>query len=197
MKVTLLALLAAALAAAGCSPREPATPAPAATAEPSLVGKAWQVEESAQVGKGDLRIFLADGRLVMDSANSTRNVGSWRMTEGKLTITEDGIDYPTDILELDPDRLRIRMHPPGEPVEMLLTPAPSTAFTGTVRFVDLEGGLWLIEADDGTRYQPVELVETFRKNGLRVKADALRRDGVMSIGMSGPLIEILSIGAAE
>jgi hypothetical protein len=147
------------------------------------------------VGKGDLRIFLADGRLVMDSAHSTRNVGSWRMTDGKLTITEDGIDYPTDILELTADRLRIRMHSPGEPVEMLLTPAPSMAFSGTVRFVDLEGGLWLIEADDGTRYQPLELVEAFRKDGLRVKGDALRRDNMMSIGMSGPMIEVLSISA--
>jgi hypothetical protein len=33
-------------------------------------------------------------------------------------MIEEGIPYPTDILELTADRFRIRSHNPGEPVEI-------------------------------------------------------------------------------
>jgi hypothetical protein len=41
--------------------------------------------------------------------------------------------------------------------------------TGTVRHIDLEGGFYGIEADDGTKLDPVNLPEDFRQDGVRVR----------------------------
>lgn len=44
--------------------------------------------------------------------------------------------------------------------------------TGTVVKVDLSGGFWGIEADNGEKYQPSgKLPASFCKDGLKVKAD--------------------------
>jgi hypothetical protein len=40
-----------------------------------------------------------------------------------LTITEEGLEYDVEILELSEDVFRIRIHSPGEPVDILLKPA--------------------------------------------------------------------------
>ena len=39
--------------------------------------------------------------------------------------------------------------------------------SGTVRFVDIEGGCWALETDSGT-YEPTSLPTLFRRDGLRV-----------------------------
>jgi heat shock protein HslJ/uncharacterized membrane protein len=132
----LTAFLAAFLLLAGCEreeePQQSATPAaepapvPAsapAEAAPSFVNKVWEVAESRQVARGELRTFLSDGTLVMASPNATPAFGQWRQENGRLTITEEGQEYPADILELTEDSFRIRMHSPGEPVEILFRPA--------------------------------------------------------------------------
>jgi heat shock protein HslJ/uncharacterized membrane protein len=103
-------------------------PAPAAAqapteSEPSFVNKVWAVAESRQVAVGDLRTFLSDGTLVMTSSHATPAFGAWRYDGSRLTIVEDGLEYPTDILELTEQTFRIRMHGPGEPVEILFAPA--------------------------------------------------------------------------
>jgi len=87
------------------------------------VNRVWEVAESQQVAAGDLRVFLSDGTLVMASSHATPAFGSWRYADGRLTIIEEGREYPTDILELDQDRFRIRMHGPGDPVEIRFAPA--------------------------------------------------------------------------
>ncbi len=99
-------------------PREPA---------PSFVNRVWAVSESKQVEPGALRIFLSDGTLVMASPNSTPAFGQWRSENGRLTITEEGRDYPADVLALGEDAFRIRINGPGEPVEILFAPAPQVA----------------------------------------------------------------------
>jgi hypothetical protein len=44
--------------------------------------------------------------------------------------------------------------------------------TGKVTFVDLSGGFWGIEGDDGQKYNPLDsLPSSYRKKGLRVKAE--------------------------
>ncbi|MEX1993236.1 MAG: META domain-containing protein [Steroidobacteraceae bacterium] len=96
---------------------------PTAESVPSFVNTVWQVTESKQVAPGSIRVFLADGTLVMSSPNATPAFGIWRYTDGRLTIIEEGQQYSTDILELGKGVLRIRMHSPGEPVEMRLEPA--------------------------------------------------------------------------
>jgi heat shock protein HslJ/uncharacterized membrane protein len=59
----------------------------------------------------------------MASPHTTPAYGAWRYDDSRLTIVEEGHDYPTDILALSESEFRIRMHGPGEPVEMLLEPA--------------------------------------------------------------------------
>lgn len=117
----------------------PATAQAPAIAAPSFINKVWAVAESKQVAVGDLRTFLSDGTLVMASPRARPALGAWRYEDGRLTITEDGQDYPTDILALSERALRIRMHNPGEPVEMLLELAehPPMAAIAETRQADI------------------------------------------------------------
>ncbi len=54
----------------------------------------------------------------MASPNATPALGSWRYGGGQLTITEEGRDYPVDIVELDETALRLRIRGPGDPVDI-------------------------------------------------------------------------------
>jgi hypothetical protein len=46
---------------------------------------------------------------------------------------------------------------------------PGEWITGTIRYIDLEGGFYGIIADDGTEYLPNRLDDEFRVDGLRVR----------------------------
>jgi heat shock protein HslJ/uncharacterized membrane protein len=142
MDIRTLAIIAAAsLALAGCERSEAPQPVPApadtapadapvappAAETTSFVNRVWTVAESKQVEPGALRVFLSDGTLVMASPNSTPAFGQWRSEDGRLTITEEGRDYPTDILALSERAFRIRINGPGEPVEILFEPAAQIA----------------------------------------------------------------------
>jgi heat shock protein HslJ/uncharacterized membrane protein len=131
----LAAIAASAVALSACAEREsPESAAPATTeaaaparpaGDPSFVNRVWAVAESQQVEPGSLRVFLSDGTLVMAAPQATPAFGAWRIGNGRLTITEEGREYPTDILALSDYAFRIRMHSPGEPVEILFEPAKS------------------------------------------------------------------------
>ena len=118
---------------AGCAPQPAAeappaatieTPAPAApAAEPTFVDRVWQVASSPQIPPGAHYTFHSDGKLEITSTGNTPLVGAWARTDSGLTMTEDGITYPVDVLELTADRFKIRMHNPGEPVEIEFAPA--------------------------------------------------------------------------
>lgn len=110
---------------------EPAdAPAPAVAAADAPIGaaafvdKVWRVEASTAVEPGSTYTFLADGTLVIDSPNGTPLHGSWSYDDGKLTMTEEGVAYPTDILKLDASTFQIRSNNPGGAVEITLVPAP-------------------------------------------------------------------------
>jgi hypothetical protein len=92
-------------------------------AAPSFVDRVWTVAESKQAAPGELRVFLSEGTLVMASPHAKPALGSWRRQDGGLTITEEGLDYQVDIVELTDDAFRIRIHSPGDPVEILFRPA--------------------------------------------------------------------------
>lgn len=118
--------LIAFLAVAGCSSQGSSETgsAPAKTegvssgAPASFVNQVWVVAESQQVAPGALRVFLSDGTLVMAGPHGTPALGSWRYQDGRLNITEEGLQYDVDILELSRSTFRIRIHSPGEPVEI-------------------------------------------------------------------------------
>jgi hypothetical protein len=124
------------LAASGCAQKQETTttsstststpaPAPDTAVEthavtPAFAGKTWRVTESTAVAPGTKYEFRSDGTLVVSSPNSTPLEGRWKWAEGNLTLTEEGIDYPTDILGLDETTFRIRSHNPGTPVDITL-----------------------------------------------------------------------------
>jgi hypothetical protein len=79
-------------------------------------------------------------------------------------------------------------------------PAPASSenlnslpIAGTVTFMDLEGGTWVIHGDDGSVYEPLNLPDSYRQQGLRISAEVILRKDVASIFMTGPVIELLHI----
>jgi dienelactone hydrolase len=82
------------------------------------------------------------------------------------------------------------------------TPAPSegagaVSGTGTVKYINnVEGGFYGIVADDGNNYDPINLGQEFKEDGLRIYFEAKIRNDIASIHMWGTLIEILAIKAA-
>ena len=142
-------LLGAAVLLSACNPSPPAAPAdttataaseapaiaaPAPTPAPTapaaafsaadFADKVWKVSAASGSQVGSTYVFLADGTLVVDSDNSTPMYGSWAYDGGKLTMTEEGQAYPTDIFQLDASTFQIRSHNPGGFVDMTLVPAP-------------------------------------------------------------------------
>jgi len=72
--------------------------------------------------------------------------------------------------------------------------------TGTVHRLEVEGGVFVIRDAQGTQYNPTNLPDAFRKEGIAVEAEARRRDDMASIGMVGPIIElrrIRQVGASD
>ena len=66
---------------------------------------------------------------------------------------------------------------------------------GTVKYIGLEGGFYGIIGDDGGRYQPLNLPEEYRVDGLRIWFKAKIREDVATIYMWGTPIEILEVKA--
>ena len=65
--------------------------------------------------------------------------------------------------------------------------------TGVVRHFDLEGGFFAIRGDDGVTYDPSNLADDFRHDGLRVRARARLRPDMGGIHMVGPIVDIIEI----
>jgi hypothetical protein len=69
----------------------------------------------------------------------------------------------------------------------------SQVVTGTIRHLDLESGFYGIEADDGTKYDPVNLPQDFRQDGLRVEVRVEELKDRVSIHMWGKVVRIVQI----
>ena len=70
--------------------------------------------------------FLEDGALVIHSPNGTPMTGSWAVSDdGKLSMTEEGITYPTDLVVHDAEHITLRSHNPAGVVEIALVRAPA------------------------------------------------------------------------
>jgi hypothetical protein len=73
--------------------------------------------------------------------------------------------------------------------------AETLEISGTVVHKNLEGGFFIIEGDDGRIYDPINLPETVKKDGLKVTVNAKVRNDVGGIHMVGDIIEIVDISA--
>jgi len=69
--------------------------------------------------------------------------------------------------------------------------------TGTIRFSEVEGGFYSIHADTGEEYDPINLASSYAKDGIRVKFTVRYRPDMVSIHMSGKIVEILKIEKLE
>lgn len=65
--------------------------------------------------------------------------------------------------------------------------------SGSIRFVDVEGGCWVIDTTDSIRYEPINLHEAMQVDGLFVQFRADRRSDLASVCQVGELIELKSI----
>lgn len=64
--------------------------------------------------------------------------------------------------------------------------------TGTIRRSDLEGGLWILEAEDGDRYQLQGQVDAL-KDGARAAITGKVERSAFGIGMSGPIVTVTKV----
>ena len=81
---------------------------------------------------------------------------------------------------------------------MSSTPAAKDATwsgTGTVRYLDLEGGFYGIAGDDGERYDVADLPEALRHDGLRVRYALQAVPRAMSTHMWGRIARVVEIAA--
>jgi predicted small lipoprotein YifL len=69
----------------------------------------------------------------------------------------------------------------------------SFEITGKITFKEIEGGFYAIEGNDGKKYDPINLPEDFRREGLSVRIVAEKKTGVMTARMYGTVIELLEI----
>jgi hypothetical protein len=112
-------------APASTAPTSAAPPAPAPP--PRFAGKVWRAAAGGPVEPGTTYAFLDDGTLVIDSPSGTPMVGAWAQADGRMTMTEEGITYPVDVLQLDDSTFRLRSNNPGGAVEITLEAAPDVA----------------------------------------------------------------------
>ena len=124
-------LLLALLLAAGCAqkttsetPPPKAKPVATRPVTPAFVGKVWRVTESSAVSPGTTYEFREGGTLVVTTPGSPPLEGSWAWNAGALTMTEESVTYPTDILSLTDSTFAIRSHNPGTPVDIRMVRSP-------------------------------------------------------------------------
>jgi hypothetical protein len=88
---------------------------------------------------------------------------------------------------------------PAEPAAPSTPDTGSTAmgdtitFTGTIRRSELEGGFYAIASDDGRTFDPRNLPEEFKTDGLRVRVKARVRNDMGGIHQVGPIVDIVEI----
>ena len=66
---------------------------------------------------------------------------------------------------------------------------------GTVIYEAMEGGFYAIHGNDGRKYDPLNLPEPFRKEGLKVRVGARLKEDAVSFHMYGIVIEVVNISA--
>lgn len=73
------------------------------------------------------------------------------------------------------------------------TVTPAITGTGTVTYIDLEGGFYGIIGDDGARYLPLDLEEAYQQDGLEVRFTLTPAEGMVTIQQWGMPVNVVSI----
>ena len=77
--------------------------------QPDYVGKVWMATDPSAASR-TLRIFLADGTLVMDSCGETYRLARWRaIEERRIEWQEDSARIEAEVRQVGPDELRLRL----------------------------------------------------------------------------------------
>ena len=113
-----------AAATSATPPASAAVATPAPTTAATFIDKVWRVAPSSAQQPGTTYTFLSSGALVIDAPGGTPMVGAWRQVDGRMTMMEEGVPYPTDIVELDAAHLVLRSRNPGGTVLIRLVAAP-------------------------------------------------------------------------
>jgi hypothetical protein len=62
--------------------------------------------------------------------------------------------------------------------------------SGTIEFVDLELGIWVLRADDGTRYELAGGDRGIKKPGRRVEVEGEVDRAAITAAMVGPVLHV-------
>lgn len=107
------------------------------------------------------------------------------------------LDDREDVYDLPPHRPGDIVTPPPPGGDEGIPPEQLVSTTGTVRYIDLEGGFYGIVARDSVRYDPLDLDDEFQVDGLAVRFRGRLRTDVMTVRQWGRPLEILEIASVE
>jgi hypothetical protein len=85
---------------------------------------------------------------------------------------------------------------PEKQVSLPGCPADKEIITGKVKYTQLEGGFYELISKDGRHFDPINLPEDFKKDGLPVKFCVKPRKDLVGFHMRGTIVEILDIQKA-
>ena len=81
----------------------------------------------------------------------------------------------------------------GGVLPFALPRADTISGTGTIQFVNLEGGFYGIKSDDGIQYDPTDLDPNFAQNGTRVEFTGRIRTDIVNVHQWGTMLDVTSI----
>jgi hypothetical protein len=109
----------------GCSAQPSGTSPPTEAQRPlEIVGKAW-LSTDPSAAPGTIRIFLADGTLVMDSCFETYRLARWKaIDDRRIAWTEDSASIEAQVSRVTGEQLQLRVQLAGEVKEETYRLAP-------------------------------------------------------------------------
>ncbi len=99
--------------------------------------------------------------------------------------------------KVDPPAVTEQKAIKAEPAPVKQEQKAEQMITGTVRYVGLEGGFYELVADDGEKYDPLNLPTEYKKDGLRVKFQIKEKKDVVGFHMRGKIVEVVTIERLE
>jgi hypothetical protein len=73
------------------------------------------------------------------------------------------------------------------------TVAEDFLLEGTMHYLDVQGGCWVLQDDQGTRYQLIGNTQSLEKEGLRLVVKVRPGTGLVSKCMVGKLVRLVKV----